>query len=139
MKNKRELLFENYPQLFELIKLENKKCSTNFGIMRGDGWLDLLESLCRQIQCHVDVESKKNEKYEIAKFLQIKEKFGALRVYVKSNDPYVHGLIRMAEAISVKMCQLCGSPGKLKTAGWMKVRCENCNESVRTQYDDVIE
>ena len=139
MKNKREMLFENHVQLFELMKAENKRRSIGSGISQGDGWLDLLEILCRQIQCHVDNELKKNEKYEVTKFLQIKEKYGALRVYVKSDDLYVHGLIRMTEAVSAKTCELCGSPGKLKTSGWMKVRCENCNELVRTQHDDVTQ
>ena len=49
--------------------------------------------------------------------IQIKEKFGGLRLYYEGSDPYIDGLIAMAEATSFKTCEQCGKEGKRRTKG----------------------
>lgn len=72
--------------------------------------------------------------------LQVKEKFGGLRYYYeiyKQGDDFfepvlddkVDELVREAEEKSLKICELCGEPGELKTdVWWHKTLCDNCNE-----------
>lgn len=64
-----------------------------------ESWYLLIDTLCSLIQsylmqnpdaCHIQV-------------VQIKEKFGGLRFYTSNNDPYIDGLIRMAEAYSYNL------------------------------------
>mgnify|MGYP003341619096 FL=1 len=66
-------------------------------------------------------------------FLQIKEKFGSLRVYAANLDDYSSGIIRMSENISEIICEECGKPGKKRggfpAGGWIRVNCENCEEN----------
>jgi NADH pyrophosphatase NudC (nudix superfamily) len=60
---------------------------------------------------------------------QVKEKFGGLRFYVDNADDYTRGVIAMAESMSYKTCEVCGSPGKQTGKGWIKTVCESCNKT----------
>ena len=55
---------------------------------------------------------------------QVKEKYGTLRFYVYGADEYVHGLIQMAEAMSMITCETCGAPGKERGGGWIRTLCD---------------
>jgi ribosomal protein L37AE/L43A len=60
--------------------------------------------------------------------LQIKEKFGTLRFYVKDRRSEFQARIDVAVEQSARMCELCGKPGSLRvtTAGWYCTRCNAC-------------
>ncbi len=90
------------------------------GICVGSGWIALV------IDCL--------QKFEALDFdiqvLQIKEKFGGLRIYVDNNTAQVGEIIKAAEEKVMKTCESCGEPGKLcSDCGWMMVRCDTCWES----------
>lgn len=52
---------------------------------------------------------------------QIKEKFSALRFYVDGGDEIISGIIRHAEFISSRTCEVTGNPGTLcNNGGWYK-------------------
>lgn len=64
-------------------------------------------------------------------FTQIKEKFGGLRVYYTKyvdentdHDAYYQGIIDMAEAMSYRICETCGKPGKLRGGYWLYTACD---------------
>ena len=57
---------------------------------------------------------------------QVKEKFGTLRFYVSGGDEYTYGVIRMAEAMSSRMCEQCGSPAETGGSGWIHTTCQPC-------------
>lgn len=139
-------LYEKYPQLFsnkDKTPMESPMC---FGIETGDGWYEILASLCWMIKQHEDnktwqKEWKEKQRQNVAKdfgisitgdeeeyfsvkFDQVKEKYGGLRVYFSGGDDYVEGLVSMAEAISYKICDVCGNKGEANKGGWISVRCE---------------
>ena len=51
-------------------------------------------------------------------FLQIKEKFGGLRINVSYYDSYINGVIAMAEKMSHVTCEVTGTNGKLHIKGF---------------------
>lgn len=56
--------------------------------------------------------------------VQIKEKFGTLRVYVQTVDPDVDAPIKIAEAESARACQVCGCRGRMRKIGrWYATLC----------------
>jgi len=131
-------LYEKYPQLFfnkDKTPMESPMC---FGIECGEGWYDILSSLCWMIKQHEENISERirirnkvgtqNDKEDIdyfpVKFDQIKEKYGGLRVYFSGGDEYIEGLVSMAEAISYKICDVCGNKGEPNKDGWISTRCE---------------
>jgi len=72
--------------------------------------------------------------FDYVVFVQIKEKFGGLRIYVNSSDlmeedyKKVMKIIRNAEDKSYKTCETCGKEGRLRRKGWMTVECDECNK-----------
>ena len=138
-------LFEKYPNLFinkDKTPMQSPMC---FGIEVGDGWYELLASVCWRISQHErNIEDNKRvfkdrpEKikeeleYFPVKFDQVKEKYGGLRLYFSGGDSYIEGIIDMAEEYSYKICEVCGNKGKPNKEGWITTLCEICrskNES----------
>lgn len=128
-------LYEKYPQFFvnkDKTPMQSPMC---FGIETGEGWYEILSSLCWMIKQHEDsiiwqtewkqkTEPEYQSDYFPVKFDQIKEKYGGLRVYFSGGDQYVEGLVSMAEAMSYHICDVCGNKGEANKDGWISVRCE---------------
>ena len=126
---------EKYPLIF------SSKCEMSVG----DGWFDIIDLLCANIQRHIDnlasqrehaiqwnenvnnpdfewVAYVKREEREVPELLdqvvaaQIKEKFGTLRFYYHGGDnDYLRGLEAMAESMTLVTCEKCGHPGNSRS------------------------
>lgn len=136
-------LTEKYPLLF------SERCE----ISCGDGWYQLIATLCNTIQGHIgSVERQhawaleKNVKlaaaidtnngqddttpYDVPDLVQqavvqqIKEKFGTLRFYITGGDRYIHGAIQMADSMSEHICEECGNAGVRRPGGWIRTLCD---------------
>lgn len=133
-------LYEKYPDLFENKNKTPMQSCMSFGIECGNGWYELLSSVCwkifqyeRNIQDRIMIRNKNGKEndqsdldYVSVKFDQIKEKFGGLRIYFSGGDDYVDGLVSMAEEYSYKICEVCGNAGKPNKGGWISTLCDNC-------------
>lgn len=92
-----------------------------------EGWGKLIEETCHEVEKLLD------EKQALAfRFIQIKEKFGGLRMYTNLDGiPKVFELMLKKEKESYNICEHCGAspaiaaPGK---TGWIKTLCETCRE-----------
>lgn len=121
---KRELegkLYKDFPLLFEERVRPPTESLMCFGCDCNDGWYDILYNLCSKIM-------KTNPELLIEfRFVQIKEKFGTLRVYANFSIDEIDELIREAEKESAKTCELCGAKGKIRHKGtWLKTLCLSC-------------
>ena len=122
-------LYEKYPKLFVQKDLPMSLTCMCYGICVGDGWYDILDTLCWSIQNHIDYKQRENPEYRQVEFSQIKEKFGGLRVYTDGNDETVHALIGFAESMANRTCEGCGKRGKNKSGGgWYVTYGETCAE-----------
>lgn len=121
-------LAEKYPSLFrdrERPPTESLMC---FGCECEDGWFNIIDALCRVLSSHVENGHWKHE--EPLRFVQIKEKFGTLRMYTAGSDDYVYGAVDMAETISGRTCEACGKPARVRNSGmWLKTLCEDCADA----------
>ena len=118
-------IFEDFPELFELRRPreEGEKVmpSICYGLECGDGWYDLIYTLCSQITNYL----KWNKKDDKVQVVQVKEKFGGLRFYTNGVPEEVSGMISMAEAMSYKICEVCGNKSKTNSiGGWYETTCE---------------
>lgn len=60
---------------------------------------------------------------------QIKEKFGGLRFYYNGGDDYVYGATSLAESLSYRICEYCGTTIDVGlTQGWYSTICKTCRE-----------
>lgn len=128
-------LYEKYPSLFSNRSKTVMQSCMAWGCECGNGWYDIISSVCWMIKQHEDnvnwdIEYKQKQDlnyksdYCPVKFDQIKEKYGTLRIYYSGGDDYVSGLISMAEAISAKTCEVCGNKGRSNKSGWITTLCE---------------
>jgi len=120
-------LVGKYPKIFSQIK----------SFQHGNGWFHIIDALCACIQneCDHNIRELKRINPEVTeediedlqvRAVQVKEKFGGLRFYIGSGNTEIFGMIRMAEEISFKICEECGSPGKNRSGGWIKTLCDSC-------------
>lgn len=93
-----------------------------FTDLPGEGWWPIIAALDADLR----------EMYPDYRVLQVKEKFGGLRFYIapvtESTYRQVYDRIHTAEAISYKVCEWCGEPGKERGGGWIKTLCDIHNE-----------
>lgn len=166
-------LVKNYPKIFRDRFGDPKETLMCWGFECGDGWYDILDVLCNNIQHHINWRRKTRAfdllRYRAAKrgrdallfymtkgrepseweldrideiyeqgvenmkiapkvdqvvAVQVKEKFGGLRFYVSGGDEYIDGMITLAESLSMRTCEECGSPGKRRGRGWIYTACD---------------
>lgn len=133
-------LYEKYPQFFSNKDKGIQSSCMAWGCDCGNGWHDLISCLCWMIRQHENNKKwrkkyleeneperlKQEPEYFPVKFDQIKEKYGGLRAYFSGGDDYVKGLVSMAEAMSYKICEVCGEQGSPNKGGWITTLCEKC-------------
>ena len=126
-------LFEKYPKLFsEEERNDPKKSLMRYGFGVKDGWFDLMDKLCADIQNTIDTKKKTNQEFEQVRVVQVKEKMGGLRFYTDGADEKIAEMIHKAEKESYKICEVCGKEGKLTNALiWFKTLCESCKAKGR--------
>lgn len=94
----------------------------------GKGWAGLINQLFDRIEW----DAKHNGGRFMGKMIvtQVKEKFGALRIYWgMPNDGdhgYGEGFIGALESVSTTICEDCGKPGTIGGRGWIRTMCEEC-------------
>jgi hypothetical protein len=135
-------LAEAYPKIFKNIGGDPMVTCMAWGIECNDGWYDLLDTLCYTMQQHCNVTNTRyiieTDKYEFVEegdpeyvqvvAAQVKEKLGTLRFYVDGGDASTEAMIELAEAMSGRICELCGSPARRNTdSGWLHTTCTACN------------
>jgi len=139
-------LIEKYPKIFQITEGRKMMPFPMFGFECGDGWYNLLNTLCFQIQSYIDFREEMNEhivrrnkkadpegqidqqllleSIPQAVVSQVKEKFGTLRFYYDGGDECIDGMVRMAEAMSAVTCEVCGDAGQLRGRGWYYTSCD---------------
>jgi len=88
-----------------------------FGVECQSGWARLYEPIRARCQSAG------------VPILQVKEKFGGLRVYVGAADPALLQAIERAEQQSHTICEVCGADHAATTPGadgWLRTRCASC-------------
>lgn len=132
-------LCEAYPRIFiERSKTVYESCMGR-GFECGNGWFPIINSLCYQIQQYIDGHNKyakQRKEPKVPQFvaLQVKEKFGSLRIYNQGGDEYCKGLVDMAVSWSWNTCEICGDGGKRlvgHTKGWIGSICVDCSKRIK--------
>lgn len=93
-----------------------------WGLECGNGWYELIDALCAQIDQHLQACFDEGDRFNV-KVVQVKEKFGALRFYTAGEDEFISGLIWMAEGLSGVLCETCGRHGRIVSLSKHTVGC----------------
>jgi hypothetical protein len=119
-------LVDKYPKLFTDFGGSPSRSLIAFGFECGDGWFDLLDTLCTQLLALEPVDE--GEGIQPLRAVQVKEKYGTLRFYVGHASDEAFALINFAEALSARICETCGNRGRTRGTGWLKTLCDSCAE-----------
>ena len=133
-----QALCEKYPAIFAQRHGDMRETAMCWGFEHGDGWYNIIDQLCANIQNHIDWQNEQRTRLlednpynhavpeACAQVIatQVKEKFGTLRFYYEGGDDYVDGMVRMAESMSGVTCERCGAPGKTRGRGWITTLCD---------------
>lgn len=104
-------LYDMYPELLKEIKGE-------YGFECDDGWYRLIASTLSALNAVAAPNTH---------VLQIKEKFGCLRIYLDTYSDGVIDILADAEGRSSRTCEQCGAKGGLRNdAIRIMVRCDDC-------------
>ena len=114
-------LVSKYPKLFVDYGTAPSHSPMAFGFECGDGWYDLLDTLCAQL-----IELDSDGGVPDIRAMQVKEKYGTLRFYVGPATDEALALVAFAEAISAKICETCGNKGRKRGTTWLKTLCDSC-------------
>lgn len=132
---KDKALCAKFPKIFRDRNRSMQETCMCWGFEHGDGWYDIIDAACTNMQSHTNWKrqsepfaSMTDEEFdEIHQPVaaQVKEKFGGLRFYVDNADDHIRGVIDMAESMSLRICEVCGSPGKRRPGGWIRTLCDD--------------
>jgi hypothetical protein len=123
-----EYLCKVFPKIFAERNLPMQETAMCWGFDCGDGWFNIINQLCQNIQHHIDWKNKKEETVAQVVVSQVKEKYGTLRFYYSGGDDTVDGMVSMAESMSGVTCEQCGNPGTQNEGGWITTLCETHRE-----------
>ena len=96
------------------------------GFQCSDGWYQLLVQTFERIEPHVIAFNR--EPAEIGtqfEILEVKEKFGTLRVISSGTNERIIFAFLHARDLSSEICAECGAPGKLRTE-YLQTLCAVC-------------
>lgn len=122
-----DALCKDFPSIFK--DRGNRNSIMQWGFSCNDGWYALIRNLCFLIMedCKGTTE-KPAQKPPVA--IQVKEKFGRLRFYVKNATDTQRNFIRFAESMSNHICEYCGTTADVfqTTNGWVRTTCKTCED-----------
>jgi organic radical activating enzyme len=83
------------------------------------------EDMLKELNNSKETYSKKMEeaKKKLPKVVQVKEKFGTLRLYTDNNNEVSYAITAYAELMSEDICEMCGNAGKTYRMSWHKTLC----------------
>ena len=86
----------------------------------GPGWATLIDRFYNH------VEANQKHKYPDIQVVEVKEKFGGLRIYFWGADEFLEGFTWALESWSQTICEKCGKQGRVNASrGWYKTQCKD--------------
>jgi hypothetical protein len=137
MKNRAEFeaqLVRDFPNLYTDMHGDMRVTCMAWGIDTGPGWYDIIYELSAQLEKMIAALPAKSRQH--VKAVQVKEKYGQLRVYMSVYIPEMEELISEAERKSGTICADCGKPGQLIGDGWYYTACKDCAKPEHKNHFD---
>ena len=119
-------LYTDFPDLYHEHTLSMSETSMCWGFAVDDGWYNIIYKLSERITAIVSAMPEANPKDFCA--VQVKEKYGGLRFYMRHSNGEIRAAIGEAEDEASHTCERCGKEGELRDGGWYVTLCDSCND-----------
>jgi hypothetical protein len=114
-------LYDAFPSLYREASLSHQQTCMCWGFLCDDGWYQLVYNLSSAISEYA------NSMGLDPVAVQVKEKFGGLRYYIRNGDDQIMRWIDEAEELSMSICECCGKSGELRTERpYIRTLCNAC-------------
>jgi len=123
-----ERLFTAFPRLYADRNASFQESLMAFGLEVGDGWFDILWRLSEALEAEINALPPSDD---LPRAVQVKEKYGEIRVYLSSETDTMTRAIEQAEAESAITCESCGLRGTLRGTHWVITLCDLCEAEKR--------
>jgi hypothetical protein len=84
----------------------------------GDGWAGLIDKVFDKM------EDMQSHAIVVPRIVQVKEKWGGLRIYADNYIKEFEDFIIEIEKQSFTICEVCGKDGHLRGGGWYNTLCD---------------
>lgn len=131
-------LFERYPRFFRRPDDQPGPIDED-GICCGDGWFVLIESVAAHAEAEIRLRIREGSPSRCwPRAVQIKEKFGALRIVLRGGlaDALAERRRIVCDELSPTICEECGSRGRLREGGCWRTRCAACDARSESAASD---
>ena len=105
-----------------LLSMPKRSVIAQRGVECGDGWHRIIDDMLTEIARHCTAIGSSPPAV-----LQIKSKFGLLRVYVTPSDDPIQAILNDDEQKSATCCERCRRAGKLVASPFPRVTCARCH------------
>jgi hypothetical protein len=114
-------LVERWPTWFNT-KGDFRDTAMPRGFCCDNGWFNILGRLFENLEPLVaNFERTSGLQFEV---LQVKEKFGELRIHVNDKTEEISQAIGQAQLEALLTCEICSKPGQLREGDWIKTLCD---------------
>lgn len=136
----RKAMVEQYPYLLPRDYITDEPFA-NFGytyvvgeLDLPEGWFDLF------LQCCEDIKEPlaKADRLDRFRFIQIKEKWGSMRLYAKGATEEVLNILHKYEFLSQQVCCVCGEPAAYQTLSYICPFCSEHIDEYRVTKEDCV-
>lgn len=132
----RKALIEEYPYLLPRDYTTDEVVENfDYEFVNGEydlpaGWFELFLQCCEDIKQPL-MTSGHLDKF---RFIQIKEKYGCMRIYTNGVSNEIHNILAKYEFLSSKVCCVCGNPAAVQANDWISSYCfEHANNYVENK------
>jgi Icc-related predicted phosphoesterase len=116
-------IMQRTPRLFGDAPWDLTQTLVGFGFDCGPGWFPLIERTLGSLS-----RIARDDGLDQMRIVQVKEKYGTLRIYLSGSNDRANAVVDAAEALSARICDLCGGAVLAPPArtGWIVTRCATC-------------
>ncbi|EYD74374.1 hypothetical protein Rumeso_04059 [Rubellimicrobium mesophilum DSM 19309] len=115
-------MMDDFADLFGSAPHSPRETLMAFGFSCGPGWLPLIQGCLANLRLIVEEDGLAD-----LRVIQVKEKYGQLRIYASTGNDRVWELLQLAEAASGQICENCGGPSQVAWRGdWLTTLCPVC-------------
>ncbi len=136
-----EKLYQAFPMLYRGKDKSLQESSMSWGFECDDGWFDLIWKLSHAIEECARCAGLKPDSDRWPEAIQVKQKFGSLRVHLINQTDEMCALINSASDASMTICETCGAIAAQTVVinRWVQALCHQCHEiKAKLDYGSVF-